>query len=193
MRATSAAETTNEAPSTTNAGPGPRAWTVRPPTAGPAMRSMSGLTKPARAFACGSSSSGTRSGTMAVEAGLNSASPRPTTVMSATTCQSWSTPAIESSPIAPIAIARRTSATIIIRRGSYRSDRTPPASRKTTSGTVAATPTIDIAVGTLLIAYTCHASATYMKPSPRSDTVEPAMRRAKSRWRSGPRMRTRPR
>jgi hypothetical protein len=51
--------------------------------------------------------------------------------------------------MAPMASARMTSPAIIKRRRSNRSPSTPPTNRKSTMGTVQATPTTESAVGTL--------------------------------------------
>jgi hypothetical protein len=49
-------------------------------------------------------------------------------------------------------------------------------------------PTIDRAAGAFQRTYASHAIATRKTPSPRSETVMPAQRRRKSRWRSGARV-----
>ena len=97
---------------------------------------------------------------MAVDAGLKKASPAPMKAISTMTCHSWIACVIDRSPSVPTAAARTRSAPIISQRRSYRSVSTPPSSRKKTRGSVQATPTIESAVGTLLIWYTCQASAT---------------------------------
>ena len=146
-----AADTRKLPPSTRNAVPGCSTATTNPPIAGPIKRIISGRTMPWSAFAWGRRSAASRSGTMAVEAGLKKASPAPMNAISTTTCQSWMAPVIESRPRPITAAARTRSAPIISQRRSYRSVRTPLSSRKTTSGSVHATPTIESAVGTLLI------------------------------------------
>ena len=95
-----------------------------------------------------------------------------------------------SAAIEPMASARRASPMIISRRRSKRSPSTPPTSRNSTIGSVHATPTIESAVGTFDSSYTCHAIATTEIPSPNSDTVVAPKNNAKSRLRSGRRIRT---
>ena len=151
MKAIAVADTRKLDPSTTKAPPGPRPATTNPPIAGPSSRIMSGRTSPWNAFAWASRSSRTRSGTIAVAAGLKKASPRPTKAISATMCHSSIAPATDRMPRIPIAAARTRSAPIIIQRRSYRSEKTPPSSTNRISGRVQATPTIESAVGTLLI------------------------------------------
>ena len=92
------AESRKLAPSTRNALPGFRTATTKPPRAGPISRIISGRTRPCNAFACGSRSAASRSGTMAVEAGLKKASPAPTKAMSAMMCQSWIAPVTDNKP-----------------------------------------------------------------------------------------------
>ena len=62
-------------------------------------------------------------------------------------CHSSSRPESARAPIVPTASARIRSAAIITLRRSKRSETTPPASRKTTWGTVMATPIVDSALG----------------------------------------------
>ncbi len=82
------ADTRNEAPSMRKAIPAPSRATTKPAIAGPARRTISGRKSPWSALACGSSASGRRSGTMAVEAGLKKASPRPTKAIRTRRCHS---------------------------------------------------------------------------------------------------------
>ena len=89
----------SSAASTTKAAPGPSPATVKPPIAGPMRRIMSGRSIPCSALAGAAGPRGSRSGTIAVEAGLKNASPRPTNAISATTCHSSITPATDRTPI----------------------------------------------------------------------------------------------
>ncbi len=77
IRATTIADTANVQASTRNATPTSKAAISSPPSAGPAKRSPIGSISSFRALACRSSSRGTTSGTIAVNAGWKSASPRP--------------------------------------------------------------------------------------------------------------------
>jgi len=94
-------------------------------------------------------------------------------------------PVSDSTASTPIATARTASAASITARRLMRSLTTPPGSRQTMVGTVIAIPTTDSAAGAFQTAYTCQASATRKIPSPTSETVMPAHRSRKSRWRSG--------
>ena len=151
MPAMATAETRKLAASTRKAVPALETATTKPPIAGPMRRMVSGRIRPLSALACARSSSGNKSGTIAVMAGLKKASPSPTNAIRTMTCHSSMTPVSDRMPSSPIAAARTRSAPIMRRRRSYRSVKTPPRRRKAMSGSVQATPTTDRAVGTLLI------------------------------------------
>ena len=118
MASTAAAEATKLAASSRKAGPEPTPATMKPPSAGPIRRTISGRSRDIRALARGSWSSGSRSGTMAVEAGLKKASPSPTKAIRATTCHSSRMPHTESRPSTAMAAARTRSAPTISQRRS---------------------------------------------------------------------------
>ena len=144
---TTAAERTNVSASIRNAVPTPKAAIRTPPSAGPAKRIPSGSISSRSALACSSSSRGTTSGTIAVNAGWNSACPSPYTTTSSTTGHSRSVSANASAEIAPIATNRIRSAITSRRRRSKRSLRTPASNRPATCGSVQANPTIASALG----------------------------------------------
>ena len=148
---TATAATTNATMAAKNAEPAPAEATRTPPTAGPTIRQPSGSTSWPSAFACTSIRSGTRSGTIAPDAGPANASPAPKSVTITTTCQSSSTSDTASVARPSMATARRRSPAAITSRLSNRSAATPPPSSSTTIGTLHATPTIDSAVGTFEI------------------------------------------
>ncbi len=77
MHRSAAPEAMNEAASSANAEPAPRAATSTPPIAGPARRSASGRTNWSSELACPSSSAGSSSGTSASNAGAKKPVPTP--------------------------------------------------------------------------------------------------------------------
>jgi len=94
-------------------------------------------------------------------------------------------PVAESTARRPMTAARSASAASITERRSKRSLTTPPGSRQAIVGTVMEIPITESAAGAFQSSYTCHAMATRKMPSPKSDTVIPAHRSRKRRWRSG--------
>ena len=146
-------DTANVPASAKKAGPAlpPESAMIHPPTAGPSMRNRAGRTNWSSEFACGSSASGTRSGTTASNAGPKNALPAPYAAAINIMCQIWIVPVTASTPSAHIASMRTVSAAMSTLRRSKRSLTAPLTSRSTTCGTVCATPISASAVGTFEI------------------------------------------
>ena len=77
MASTATPAAANEAASTANAIPGPKAAISQPPTAGPARRNAIGRTNWSSELAAGRSDAGRMSGTRASNAGVKKAVPAP--------------------------------------------------------------------------------------------------------------------
>ena len=147
MPTTASAETANVSASIRNAVPTPKTAISAPPSAGPAKRMPSGSISSRSALACSSSSRGTTSGTIAVNAGWNSACAEAVDDHEHDQVPELGVSASASAAIAPIATKRTRSAITSRRRRSKRSLSTPASSSPATCGSVQANPTIASAPG----------------------------------------------
>jgi hypothetical protein len=167
-----------------NAHPGPAAATSSPPRAGPAACA----TVKATAFsdtACGTSSGGTSSGTIACCGGIPSVASSPYSATPASSSPGVTTSASASAPSAAAASACHDWVAMIRRRRSSTSARAPAGSASRNVGIAAAVASSATSAGERVSSTISQPAAICCIQKPRFDTIPAAHRRRKVGLRSG--------
>jgi hypothetical protein len=160
--------------------PGPTATMRMPASAGPAS-CIDAIDIPRRAFASCSRPALTVIGVSPVDAGLKNAVPVPASACRTISSQMRAVCESSSAAVAAWMAMRATSAVSITPRRGRRSAKTPPASRKTTSGAVFAAITKPRSRADPVRSSTAQASANGVTASPSSDTSCPVKNSRNSR------------